>query len=122
MATNQSLPDIQEEKHREGLRRWLAGETSCLCGRELVPGEHGVFVCVICAMDPADCRCLPRMETPVALRCTDSGCACNGGGEAHAERNARLNAESEARSPKWQPTRKPESPEEFQCRVRGLEF
>ena len=42
-------------------------KTKCLCGRELVPGEGGVFVCVICSMDPADCRCFARIATPAAL-------------------------------------------------------
>lgn len=40
----------------------------CTCGRELVPGEGGVFVCAICGMDPADCRCFDRAATPAAFR------------------------------------------------------
>lgn len=39
-------------------------KVTCLCGRELVPGEGGVYVCVICSMDQADCRCFARATWP----------------------------------------------------------
>lgn len=43
-------------------------KATCTCGRELVAGEGGVFVCVICGFDPADCRCFARIGTPAGLR------------------------------------------------------
>lgn len=44
-----------------------APKATCTCGNELVPGEGGVFVCAICAFDPADCRCFARVAPPAAL-------------------------------------------------------